>query len=564
MRIDVCGVRAAIVGERLWFTGGTFTFDNGVANSYQSNIFSVNLTSNVPAHSYINNDLYDTIPLPSGAPSDDSAGNSIMFYSNTSLYMLYPGLSNPLDMWIYNVSTNNWVQSAAQDSLGSAVWQYAGSNRNQWVSIPSIAQSWYAGTTNKGFAKRDDIAKRDEGTTPFIQSLDQAGGLAWHGNKDDKTPLLDTATLSYVRAGEQGVLIAFGGTDPSSHTQFAQDNLNDYREMSDIFIFDIASETWYNVTAIPANDDDTNYPTSRVGHCAGVSTSPDSKTFQITIYGGFNLFLQQPFNDVYTLDIPSFTWTNVTPSNQDLGDGLHDGRAWHQCHMGNDAQMLILGGQTECMYCDEKSWESGCDEQHPPFLVFDTNNGQWADHFDPSASYTVPSSIAKISDSEPSGGWPDGLSSVFAQRVASTPMPSIQPTARPDSLNTPSPTPGASGDADPDNSSKSHAGAIAGGVVGGIGGLAAICGIVYFFLRRRQQYKVVAAEGPYTDQDQKNQYPAPPQEVDGTQIIPEADAGQYIREAPGDIPLQDQRRPDGTFYKPTNAARNSGVYELGE
>ena len=32
---------------------------------------------------------------------------------------------------------------------------------------------------------------------------------------------------------------------PLSHTQFAQNDLNDYWDMSKIFVYDIASSTWY-------------------------------------------------------------------------------------------------------------------------------------------------------------------------------------------------------------------------------------------------------------------------------------------------------------------------------
>jgi hypothetical protein len=165
-------------------------------------------------------------------------------------------------MWIYNISTDDWAQSQALDSLGKSVWENNGNNRLQAVSNPAVGMSWYAGATDQGFAKRDlnvaeeihekreevvagrELAKRASVEMPFIQSLDQDGGLAWNGNKDDSAPPLMDGNLVYLRAGKSGVLVAFGGEDPYSHDQFAQSSLNDLRDMMDIYIFDIESNKW--------------------------------------------------------------------------------------------------------------------------------------------------------------------------------------------------------------------------------------------------------------------------------------------------------------------------------
>jgi len=56
----------------------------------------------------------------------------------------------------------------------------------------------------------------------------------------------------------------------------------------------------FNVTASG------DIPDQRVDFCSTVSLSADDSSFQITIYGGWNLFEGNAFEDVYVLAIPSF------------------------------------------------------------------------------------------------------------------------------------------------------------------------------------------------------------------------------------------------------------------
>ncbi|KAF2238978.1 hypothetical protein EV356DRAFT_528862 [Viridothelium virens] len=531
---NLCAVQgqgSAIVGERLWFSGGAYTFDDGEANTGEDSLFSLDLTTAFPAHSFISDTTYDTIPLPSGVPNNATATDTVMFNTNTSLSMLYPSTSNPLDMWIYNVSTNDWTQSVAQDSIGPGVWEFSSSNRLQAVSIPSVGISYYAGTSTQS------LAKRDGETYPWLESLDQNGGLEWHGiNTQTPVPLVDS-TLTYIRAGKSGVLLALGGTNPDSRE-------DDDRDMTNIFVYDIDSTIWYNVTAAGYTDD-TDVPDPRSSYCAGVSTAPDDSTIQVTIYGGYSSEIPQAYNDVYVLSIPSFTWFNMTPLDQGLGDGVDSGRAFHQCLMGSDAQMIVLGGQTESI-SDAESWDTGCNQSHPPLLVLNTNTYQWEDSFNPHLTYTVPSRISNDlgqdpASASPSAGWSDdALESIFAQRVPYTPLPSLQPAIAKG-------TTGANGTASASSSrsratTPSHTGAIVGGVVGGIGGLAILGGIAYYFARRtrhrRQQYKnVELSKSAASDHDYQTPPYVAPQEMEGGSRPAEADAGNYLREAPGDIGL---------------------------
>lgn len=178
-------------------------------------------------HSYIAENTYNTIPLPSGAPDDQTAQYSHMFYSNTSIYLYYPNTSSPDTTYVYNISTGLFTQNEIQDNIPNGfMTQYVGSYVWQDVSIPAIGKAYYAGTASSGTpgkARRNEaqagpqLSERDEGTEPWMQSLNLApGNLAWT-YAQGFPPLLDDAALQYIRAGSNGTLIAFGGTDVSNN-----------------------------------------------------------------------------------------------------------------------------------------------------------------------------------------------------------------------------------------------------------------------------------------------------------------------------------------------------------
>lgn len=144
-----------------------------------------------------------------------------MFYSNTSVYLYYPDTSNPNTLYVYNVSTGSFTQNNAQDGIpDSFMTQYTGSYQLQDTSIPATGVAYYVGTASSdlpGKAKRNEevprLSERDEGTGSWMQSLNLApGNLVWTYSQGTP-PLLDGAVLQYIRAGDNGTLIAFGGSD---------------------------------------------------------------------------------------------------------------------------------------------------------------------------------------------------------------------------------------------------------------------------------------------------------------------------------------------------------------
>ena len=128
-------------------------------------------------------------------------------------------------------------------------------------------------------------------------------------------------------------------------------------------------------------------PPFRSEFCAGVSSAPDDSSFQITVYGGWDLSQSRILNDVYVLSIPSFQWIKVEAANDPDGG---NGRAHQQCNMWNEGQLILSGGSTTQVY------NPYCDTSHPPIKVLDTSEYVWRTQFQPGLTYTVPGLVSAV------------------------------------------------------------------------------------------------------------------------------------------------------------------------
>lgn len=176
--------------------------------------------------------------------------------------------------------------------------------------------------------------------------------------------------MVYLRKGKSGVLLAFGGFQTAYPSSREPDNPTwnwDSRPFSDIFIYDIYSNTWYLQNATG------DLPIPRQEFCVGVSAAPDDSSFQITIHGGWDNVAEVPYSDVYVLSVPSFQWIKIMDSgNPDSMDQASDiGRNRHKCDVWNEAQLLVTGGVITSgvkVHLNEY-----CDQRYPPFKVLDTS-----------------------------------------------------------------------------------------------------------------------------------------------------------------------------------------------
>ena len=424
--------------------------------------------------------VYDAIPMPSGVPS--SVDFAPLFTDNTTLYFYNPADTTSDTIWTYNVSTTTWKSIPVSNAGSNPSAALTGG----WVSAPGTGKSYYTGTSDSALARRDTVPN------PGLQIFDSTSSTPKWTSNIQGGMLLSSGELVYVRSGREGVLLAFGGVDPNEHTQFASSTLGDYRDMSQIGVYDIASSTWHNVNATG------NVPVGRINFCAGVSSAPDDTSFQVVIYGGYNLRFARPANDIYVLSVPSFQWIKVSPQGNDAF-----GRWGHSCVVWEDAQMLVLGGLIEnSLTGGGVANQAGCNSSHPPFLVLDTTSFTWQSSFKPQRSYSVPQAVYQVIGGDyrglssmkgPTGGWNNSdLEAIFATTVPKISQPTSFPPVAASATGNPT-----AGVSVPTNSATPQQGggglsttAIA-GLAGGIGGLVVvmIAAVIIFLVVRRRRRK---------------------------------------------------------------------------
>ncbi|KAK6332344.1 hypothetical protein TWF696_003062 [Orbilia brochopaga] len=576
----------AIIGGKLYFAMGSYTFTDGNVLVRQRSLFSIPLTSPWPAHSFISDSLLEAVPIPPTSGSIDvpfDSDTGIILHTNTTMYFYEPdGVNNNgTSVWTYNAQTEKFALVTIDGGENVAYQPYQGG----YASDPGTGRMFYIGGYRNSQKKRKRKRELDTGLTignsvampenvkrelaeraptiPWMQILDASEG-------DDKAkwlpgsgggPTLLYGQLNYVRYGKKGILVGFGGIDPDDHSQFADPNVGGYRPMNDIFVYDIDSQKWYTVKATGGYRE-TDIPDGRLNFCSGVSAAPDDSSFQITIYGGYKLSNAAPTNKVHVLILPTFQWLDVTPQNQTLGDGTGYGRQTSHCHMWDDAQMILLGGTVQGTNATNNTLVNvkGCNITHPPLLVLDTTTYEWKSQFNPKREYSVPLPVYNLTQGDwrgknrktsPPGGFDD--TALFG--IFKTVLPKRDP---PKTFN----ASGAKSDSTPDPNSNSlpsgsgpSDGAIAGAVIGSVAVLAIIIGLLWWTRRRRSRQQ----EPPTIPQaDVPNRFEKP--ELDSEQYKPELDGQEFKPELDWKDPMKmpPELLGDLTHNRPVP----NGVYEL--
>lgn len=296
-------------------------------------------------------------------------------------------------------------------------------------------------------------------------------------------------TMVYLPISDGGMLAYFGGLRDNGNGTVSPQPLDT------IFMYDLANTKWYTQKTSG------RAPEDRRLFCGGAAVAQDQSSYNIYIYGGAS-FGSNPigYDDIYVLSIPSFTWIrSLYPSDSNVTGPFP--KAMSSCNViNNDSQMLVIGGRA-------MNDTSSCDAdvvmgQHNMVLGKDNpEKAIWA-RFQPDLStYTLPTDIVTVVGGSPTGGAtvtapktgfdaPD-MSTLMtrkprlAERTATRNVTSFTATA------TSSPT--------SDPKSGLSTGAIAGIAVGAsVAGIAALAGLCFFCIRRRQKHYKQPRVAPVT------------------------------------------------------------------
>ena len=200
------------------------------------------------------------------------------------------------------------------------------------------------------------------------------------------------AEMVWIPVSSQGILIAIGGvTNLTTYDIFT--NISEtgpsINFMASLSIYDIASQTWFS------QETSGGPPSPRTQFCAITTNATNSSSFEIFIFGGNsgnssntilggytgNSTTATSFGDVWTLSVPSFTWTQAAISDS----GTHN-RDSHVCVRPYPDQMFVIGGENSGNV-------SGCVTS--TIDVFNLTNSTWMDFYDPTirSEYQIPSAV---------------------------------------------------------------------------------------------------------------------------------------------------------------------------
>lgn len=274
--------------------GGDYHFDgdaNGKTFSSDSlYYFDLSGNTDLQAESIISSSSLNKISVPfdttSGLENQTHNQGGALFQTLDSFYV-YAGLgdtstteNNVLAM--YNTTSNQWSSHTV-----------SGGNYNKLnrlfpgaASIPSTGLSFFSGGGSSG------VSQPGQPTGMLRFDASNPDALTWRNETAQSSsgvsvPARVGGNMVYVPMGEQGVILLWGGyngTEVNSTTgapAFTYQLIDNQR----IYVYDIASASWNIVWA-----QGDSIPGRRSETCSVVSAAPDYSSFNIAMYGGWDLY----------------------------------------------------------------------------------------------------------------------------------------------------------------------------------------------------------------------------------------------------------------------------------
>ncbi|KAH8704211.1 hypothetical protein BGW36DRAFT_394341 [Talaromyces proteolyticus] len=419
-----------------------------------------------------------------------------VMFANDNEFILYGGLPRltnsenppPTDVVLgyeefeYSTIIPNWGTGFIQKSTDNGVTRYI--TNGAGVSAPSENLGFYfsgmrgprwgaieggdgsANTTSNSFITVNMTTMRLE----TWQNLTLPSTVTGRAN----------AELVWLPVSDSGVLVAIGGViNPEILKADRNLTVDDARAsnntsptfMTEIPVYDVASQTWYLQNATG------NIPPQLTMFCSVVAPSADRSSFNIYIYGGYDGVDPDspPSDDVYILSIPSFTWIKA------YSGSYSHGRSGHKCLRVYPNQMFVLGGiyKNDPTICLDGGF----------IQVFNLNTLQFQDAYSPQnwSNYSVPLAVTSQIGGSANGGatrmWPASWNNRSLSQVFSSPYSRPLSTHYPYPLKTTNLTvpPGASSSIE-----NSTMPSWVKGIIGALTGLGSILvGITIWFLWRR-------------------------------------------------------------------------------
>ncbi|KAK7223103.1 hypothetical protein V2G26_011106 [Clonostachys chloroleuca] len=478
--------KATVINDYLYLDGGELS-QKGFTAYRNSNGFNITASLDLSKSWYPKNVTFNETPKPDGIPTlwrhaifTDSASNSFYIYGGRESYPNGPPRDKYWKFIADNKGSGSWSTETTSGAFTGLVRSEAGafaSTNNAGFWVGGYASGWTDSQATGNLAS--DIP----GVVSFNFST-----KAWKNHTEapySPSGRMYGGTATYIsNLGSNGLVMTLGGVASS------KPKVAGHLDLGNVHFFDPETMKWYKQATTG------EIPSGRMDHCAvGVK---GNGTFEIFVFGGYNVDEDETYKDMHILSLPGFVWTKAS-------EEARSGRMQGTCILAGKRQLVSIGG-TEAIH-DPDAW-GAADPEPQGLSVFDLIELSWKDKYDAhAAEYTTPNSIMTWYNN---GGldkvvWDDGVKDLLSGKselggTESNPQPTSDPTAEPVDNSS--------------NSKSSSTGVIVGAVVGSVVGAIVLGFLGFFFLaRRRRSYEPAISE--------LSQYHEPPNELEAPRSITE-------------------------------------------
>lgn len=465
----ISGATSVMINNTMWINGGDITMCYSPTNCSTWSDIS-NYVISVPfdkayANVQFANIDYKAMIKPRDVPVStrgvlwrNGEGSKLFQFAgritNNDSSPIQNASADSTQLWSYTIATDTWEYLSKALSPSWDLYQVSVPEKDTAYSFGSIGglpYKWDSVVLQLNSTLEEDVRLETTNTPPGDQDR---GGMVY-------LP---------VPGSEEGLLLVTGG----SHS--TEDGSEPDVSLEYVMLYDIKTKTWYNQST-STDGPGGAYPNPRHNYCAQiVSTGNDS--WDIFMYGGdySDVYDKSTLQGLWILSIPTFRWFYFTNPSSAVP------LAGTTCQVIGP-HFIVFGGWT--YWNVSPAAGPNCTE---PFRIFNLNEWNWTNAFDPNASYSAPASVAdyKAANQAPIGGWNSGVQALFA---------GLNSSSTESSNSTSSSPPAATSTAEAESSS-SNLGSILGGVLGGLAGIGAVLVGILMLIRRKK--RAMAAGGEVT------------------------------------------------------------------
>jgi hypothetical protein len=397
---DLCQIQyenMAMLNDNIYLLGGEHHFDtqsNTTRLLRPTDMYRIALDDSFPVGtSTVPSEFLHEIAIPdnmAGALAnvkDRSLGViGALFQARDTLYV-YGGYDPdpPFDVVsALDTSENTWFNA----TVAGGGYNDGSLTDGAWTSVPDSGLSFWLGGDYPNL-----------GSSMLLLDASIPDHLVWtvealnSGSYGAEVPNLLAGSMVYVPAGEQGMLVAFGGWNYTDAKLRNASTYAAYADMSRISIYDIATHTWWQQKASG------DIPPPRHLMCSVASIAPDESAFYIAMYGGWDGVVHQVFGDLHILSLPSFTWINVSSevykSDKEQYANHTGGRTNMACAAYKNREMLVVGGQVDFNTPKSFIYATAC-SAWSVIRILDLSTFEWPVSLDLDPTYKVPPAVYSV------------------------------------------------------------------------------------------------------------------------------------------------------------------------